>query len=112
MRSCFFENSGSREKKTDVASLTPSSEGENTQDKDLKGEISAGTGAPGEMCQGDSIFFILLRRRRQRRLKTRNRRRRKQWVRPIFQDNYVFSTFFPSIIFHFTNLQFSQCFVT
>ena len=32
----------------DVASLTPSSEGEDTQDKDVKGEIPAGAAAPGE----------------------------------------------------------------
>ena len=32
----------------DVASPTPSSEGEDTQDKDVKGEIPAGAAAPGE----------------------------------------------------------------
>ena len=32
----------------DVASLTPSSEGEDTQDKVVKSEISAGTAALGE----------------------------------------------------------------
>ena len=32
----------------DVASLTPSSEREDTQDKDVKGEIPAGAAAPGE----------------------------------------------------------------
>ena len=32
----------------DVASLTPSSEGEDTQDKDVKGEIPAGAAGPGE----------------------------------------------------------------
>ena len=32
----------------DVPSLTPSSEGEDTQDKDVKGEIPAGAGALGE----------------------------------------------------------------
>lgn len=31
-----------------VASLTPSSEGEDTKDKDVKGKIPAGTAAPGE----------------------------------------------------------------
>ena len=32
----------------DVVSLTPSSEGEDTKDKDVKGEIPAGAAAPGE----------------------------------------------------------------
>ena len=32
----------------DVASLTPSSEGEDTQDRDVKGDISVGAAAPGE----------------------------------------------------------------
>ena len=42
----------------DVASLTPSSEGEDTQDKDVKGEIPAGTAAPGE-CFIWSYFLYL-----------------------------------------------------
>ena len=57
MRSCFFENSRSRKKKIDVASLTPSSEGENTQDEDLKGEISAGTAGPGEIVPR-RLYFL------------------------------------------------------
>ena len=32
----------------DVASLTPSSVGEDMKDKDVKGKIPAGTAAPGE----------------------------------------------------------------
>ena len=57
----------------DVASLTASSEGENTQDEDVMGEISTGAATPGE-CAEETIFFILLRRRRHPRFKTRNRR--------------------------------------
>ena len=32
----------------DVASLTPALEGEDTKDKDVKGELPAGASAPGE----------------------------------------------------------------
>ena len=41
----------------DVASLTPLSEGEDTQDKDVKGEIPAGTAALGE-CAILSYFLF------------------------------------------------------
>ena len=42
----------------DVASLTPSSEGEDTQDKDVKGELPAASkAAPGE-CAILSYFFL------------------------------------------------------
>ena len=41
----------------DVASLTPSSEGEDTQDKDVKGELPASKAAPGE-CAILSYFFL------------------------------------------------------
>lgn len=41
----------------DVASLTPSSEGEDTQDTDGKGETSAGAAAPGE-CEILSYFLF------------------------------------------------------
>ena len=41
----------------DVASLMPSSEGEDTQDKDVKGEIFADTAAPGE-CAILSYFLF------------------------------------------------------
>ena len=44
----------------DVASLTPSSEGEDTQDKDVKGEIPAGAAAPGE-CFILSYFLYFFR---------------------------------------------------
>ena len=43
----------------DVASLTPSSEGEDTKDKDVKGKIPAGTAAPGG-CFILSYFFVVL----------------------------------------------------
>ena len=56
MRSGFFENSTSR-KKIDIASLTLSSEGENTQDKDLKGKISAVTAAPDEFAK-ETLFSL------------------------------------------------------
>ena len=42
----------------DSASLTPSSEGEDTQDKDVKGEISAGTAALGECAILSYILFF------------------------------------------------------
>ena len=42
----------------DVASLIPSSEGEDTQDKDVKGEIPAGAAVPGE-CFVLPYFFIV-----------------------------------------------------
>ena len=41
----------------DVASLTPSSEGEDTQDKDVKRELPASKAAPGE-CTILSCFFL------------------------------------------------------
>ena len=41
----------------DVASLTPLSEGEDTQDKDVKGELPASKAAPGE-CAILSYFFL------------------------------------------------------
>ena len=44
-------------KKIDIASLTLSSEGENTQDKDLKGKISAVTAAPDE-CAKETLFSL------------------------------------------------------
>ena len=43
----------------DVASLTPSSEGEDTQDKDVKGELPASKAALGE-CAILSYFFLFL----------------------------------------------------
>ena len=43
----------------DVASLTPSSEGEDTKDKGPKGEIPAGAASPGE-CFLLSYFFVVL----------------------------------------------------
>ena len=43
----------------DVASLTPSSEGEDMKDEDGKGEIPAGAAAPGE-CAILSYFFVVL----------------------------------------------------
>ena len=43
----------------DVASLTPSSEGENTLDVDVKGEIPARAAALGE-CFIVSYFFVVL----------------------------------------------------
>ena len=41
----------------DVASLTASSEGENTQDEDVMGEISAGAATPGE-CAEETLFSL------------------------------------------------------
>ena len=44
-------------RKIDVASLTLSSEGENTQDKDVKREISAGAAAHVE-CAEETLFSL------------------------------------------------------
>ena len=45
----------------DVASLTPSSEGEDTQDKNVKGEIPAGAAAPGECAILSYFLFFFMR---------------------------------------------------
>ena len=44
----------------DVPSLTPLSEGEDTQDKDVKGEIPAGTAALGECAILSYFLFFML----------------------------------------------------
>ena len=56
MRSCFFENSRSRNTRCRFPHAFLS-EGENTQDKDVKGEISAGAAAPDE-CAEETLFSL------------------------------------------------------